>query len=146
MRCLAWSLRKGHNMGRWLDSARAVRAAMDLAGAQLNDAVALDAMAIYPAWEIGKAYAVNDRRRYGDFLYKCVQAHTSQADWTPDAVPALWVKISTEEWPEWVQPTGAHDAYNTGDKVTYNGNRYVSRIDANVYSPEAYPAGWEKQT
>ena len=118
---------------------------MDLAGAQLNDAVALDAMAIYPAWEIGKAYAVNDRRRYGDFLYKCVQAHTSQADWTPDAVPALWVKISTEEWPEWVQPTGAHDAYNTGDKVTYNGKRYVSRIDANVYSPEAYPAGWEEQ-
>ena len=132
-------------MGRWLDSARAVRAAMDLAGAQLNDAVALAAMAIYPAWEIGKAYAVNDRRQYGDFLYKCVQAHTSQADWTPDAVPALWVKISTEEWPEWVQPTGAHDAYNTGDKVTYNGKRYVSRIDANVYSPEAYPAGWEAQ-
>ena len=132
-------------MGRWLDSARAVRAAMDLAGAQLNDAVALGAMAIYPAWEIGKAYAVNDRRRYGDFLYRCVQAHTSQADWRPDVVPALWVKISTEEWPEWVQPTGAHDAYNTGDKVTYNGNRYVSRIDANVYSPEAYPAGWEAQ-
>ena len=119
---------------------------MDLAGAQLNDVVALDAMAVYPAWEIGKAYAVNDRRRYGDFLYRCVQAHTSQADWRPDVVPALWVKISTEEWPEWVQPTGAHDAYNTGDKVTYNGNRYVSRIDANVYSPEAYPAGWEKQT
>ncbi len=133
-------------MGRWLDGARAVRAAMDLAGAQLNDVVALDAMAVYPAWEIGKAYAVNDRRRYGDFLYRCVQAHTSQADWRPDVVPALWVKISTEEWPEWVQPTGAHDAYNTGDKVTYNGNRYVSRIDANVYSPEAYPAGWEKQT
>ena len=133
-------------MGRWLDGARAVRAAMDVAGAQLNDAVALDAMAIYPAWEIGKAYAVNDRRRYGVNLYKCVQAHTSQADWTPDAVPALWVKISTEEWPEWVQPTGAHDAYQKGDKVTYNGKRYVSRIDANVYSPEAYPAGWEKQT
>lgn len=132
-------------MGRWLDGARAVRAAMDLAGTQLNDASALGAMAIYPAWEIGEAYAVNDRRRYGDFLYKCVQAHTSQADWTPDAVPALWVKISTEEWPEWVQPTGAHDAYNTGDKVTYNGKRYVSRIDANVYSPEAYPAGWEAQ-
>ena len=50
-------------MGRWLDGARAVRAAMDLAGAQLNDVVALDAMAVYPAWEIGKAYAVNDRRR-----------------------------------------------------------------------------------
>lgn len=132
-------------MGRWLNGARAVRAAMDLAGAQLNDVVALDAMAIYPTWEIGKAYSVGDRVRHGEFLYRVVQAHTSQADWTPDVVPALWVKISTEEWPEWVQPTGAHDAYNTGDKVTYNGKRYVSRIDANVYSPEAYPAGWEAQ-
>ena len=132
-------------MGRWLNGARAVRAAMDLAGAQLNDVVALDATAIYPTWEIGKAYSVGDRVRHGEFLYRVVQAHTSQADWTPDVVPALWVKISTEEWPEWVQPTGAHDAYNTGDKVTYNGKRYVSRIDANVYSPEAYPAGWEAQ-
>ena len=132
-------------MGKWLNGAREVRAAMDTAGAQLDDAAALDAMAIYPVWEIGTAYAVNDRRRYGANLYKCVQAHTSQADWTPDATPALWVKISVEEWPEWVQPTGAHDAYNTGDKVTYNSKRYVSLIDANVYSPDAYPAAWEEQ-
>ena len=132
-------------MGKWLNGAREVRAAMDAAGAQLDDAAALDAMAIYPAWEIGTAYAVNDRKRYGANLYKCVQAHTSQADWTPDAVPALWVKVSVEEWPEFVQPTGAHDAYNTGDKVTYNSKRYVSLIDANVYSPDAYPAAWEEQ-
>ena len=132
-------------MGKWLNGAREVRAAMDAAGAQLDDAAALDAMAIYPAWAIGAAYAVNDRRRYGANLYKCVQAHTSQADWTPDATPALWVKVSVEEWPEFVQPTGAHDAYNTGDKVTYNGKRYISLIDANVYSPDAYPAGWEEQ-
>ena len=132
-------------MGKWLNGAREVRAAMDTAGAQLDDAAALGAMAIYPAWEIGAAYAVNDRRRYGANLYKCVQAHTSQADWTPDATPALWVKVSVEEWPEFVQPTGAHDAYNTGDKVTYNGKRYVSLIDANVYSPDDYPAGWEEQ-
>ena len=132
-------------MGKWLNGAREVRAAMDAAGAQLDDAAALDAMAIYPVWEIGTAYAVNDRRRYGANLYKCVQAHTSQADWTPDATPALWVKVSVEEWPEFVQPTGAHDAYNTGDKVTYNGKRYISLIDANVYSPDAYPAGWEEQ-
>ena len=132
-------------MGKWLNGAREVRAAMDAAGAQLDDAAALDAMAIYPAWEIGKAYAVNDRRRYGANLYKCLHAHTSQADWTPDATPALWVKVSLEEWPVFVQPTRAHDAYNTGDKVTYNGKRYVSLIDANVYSPDAYPAGWEEQ-
>ena len=132
-------------MGKWLNGAREVRAAMDAAVAQLDDAAALDAMAIYPVWEIGKAYAVNDRRRYGANLYKCVQAHTSQADWAPDATPALWVKVSVEEWPEFVQPTGAHDAYNTGDKVTYNGKRYISLIDANVYSPDTYPAGWEEQ-
>ena len=132
-------------MGKWLNGAQKVRNAMDAAGAQLDDAAALDAMAIYPAWEIGAAYAVNDRRRYGANLYKCVQAHTSQADWAPDATPALWVKVSVEEWPEFLQPTGAHDAYNTGDKVTYNGKRYVSLIDANVYSPDAYPAGWEEQ-
>ena len=132
-------------MGKWLNGAREVRAAMDAAGAQLDDAAALDAMAIYPAWEIGKAYATNDRMRYGANLYKCVQAHTSQADWTPDATPALWVKVSVEEWPEFVQPTGAHDAYNTGDKVTYNGKRYISLIDANVYSPDDYPQGWELQ-
>ena len=47
------------------------------------------------------------------------------------------------EWPEWVQPTGAHDAYQTGDKVTYNGQHYVSKIDGNVWSPDAYPPGWE---
>ena len=81
-------------MGKWLNGAREVRAAMDAAGAQLDDAAALDAMAIYPAWEIGAAYATNDRIRYGANLYKCVQAHTSQSDWTPDAVPALWVKVS----------------------------------------------------
>ena len=132
-------------MGKWLSGAREVRAAMDAAGAQLDDAAALGVMAIYPAWAVGEAYAVNDRRRYGVNLYKCVQAHTSQADWAPDATPALWVKVSVEEWPEFVQPTGAHDAYNTGDKVTYNGVRYISLIDGNVYSPDDYPAGWEEQ-
>lgn len=48
-----------------------------------------------------------------------------------------------EEWPEWVQPTGAHDAYNTGDKVSFNGKHYTSKIDGNTWSPEAYPDGWE---
>lgn len=131
-------------MGKWLNGAQKVRNAMNAAGAQLDDAAALDAMAIYPAWAVGEAYAAGDRRRYGEKLYKCVQAHTSQADWTPDATPALWVKISVDECPEWVQPTGAHDAYNTGDKVTYNGKRYISLIDGNVYSPDDYPAGWEE--
>ena len=67
--------------------------------------------------------------------------HTSQADWTPDATPALWVVVSIDEYPEWVQPTGTHDAYNIGDKVSYNGKHYVCTIDANTYAPDVY--GWE---
>ena len=130
-------------MGKWTQAAQRVREAMDAAGAWLDDVAALDAMAIYPAWETDAAYAIGQRVRYGDKLYKCVQAHTSQGDWIPSATPALWVRASIEEWPEWVQPTGAHDAYAKGDKVTYKGKRYISLIDGNTYSPDAYPAGWE---
>lgn len=130
-------------MGKWTNAAQEVRTAMDAAGAQLDDAAALDAMAIYPAWETDTAYAIGQRVRYGDKLYKCVQAHTSQGDWIPSATPALWVRVSIEEWPEWVQPTGAHDAYAKGDKVTYKSKRYISLIDGNTYSPDDYPAGWE---
>ena len=130
-------------MGKWTQAAQRVREAMDAAGAWLDDVAALDAMVIYPAWEADTAYAIGQRVRYGDKLYKCVQAHTSQGDWMPSATPALWVRVSVEEWPEWVQPTGAHDAYAKGDKVTYKGKRYISLIDGNTYSPDAYPAGWE---
>ena len=130
-------------MGKLLEAAQKLRAAMDIAGAKLDDATALDAMALYPLWKTDVAYAIGQRVRYGDKLYKCVQAHTSQGDWMPSATPALWVRVSVEEWPEWVQPTGAHDAYAKGDKVTYKGKRYISLIDGNTYSPDAYPAGWE---
>ena len=107
---------------------------------------------VYPAYEIGKAYAVNEMLIYGvnevgdPQLYRVAQAHTSQADWTPDATPALYTPIGlTEEgYPVWSQPSGAQDAYNTGDIVEYNGTLYKSIIDGNVWSPEAYPAGWEK--
>lgn len=132
-------------MGKWLEAARPVRAAMDVAGAALDDAAALEAMAVFKPWTAGTAYAADDRIRYGDSLYRCVQAHTAQADWTPDATPALWARVSVEEWPEWVQPTGAQDAYSIGDKVTYEGVRYVSLIDGNVWPPAAHPQGWEAQ-
>ena len=109
----------------------------------LPDEEAETVTALFPDWEDGKAYAVGDRVKYDGLLYRCVQAHTSQADWTPDVVPALWVRTSTEEWPEWIQPTGAHDAYNKGDKVSHNEKHWVSDIDANVYEPGVY--GWTEQ-
>lgn len=115
----------------------------DVAISYLDDDQAETVTALFPDWEDGKAYAVGDRVKYSGLLYRCVQAHTSQSDWTPDIVPALWVRTSTEEWPEWIQPTGAHDAYNQGDKVSHNEKHWVSDIDANVYEPGVY--GWTEQ-
>ena len=107
----------------------------------IEDETALRMREFYPEWAAGQAYTAGYKVQHGGTLYKCVQAHTSQADWTPDATPALWVVVSIDEYPEWVQPTGAHDAYNTGDKVSYNGKHYVCTIDGNAYAPDVY--GWE---
>lgn len=126
------------------NDAIAYRSKIEAAASTMTDETALTAIDLFPAWAVGKAYVVSDRVRYNGKLYKCVQAHTSQADWTPDAAPALWVAVSVDAWPEWVQPTGAHDAYNTGDKVSYNGKHYICTADANVYAPGVY--GWEEST
>ena len=99
---------------------------------------------LYPVWAAGMSYAADDLIAYGGTLYQVIQAHTSQADWTPDAVPALFVsKTPAGVIPDWVQPTGAHDAYNIGDKVIFEGRVYRSLIDGNTWSPAIYPAGWE---
>ena len=49
-----------------------------------------------------------------------------------------------EEYPEYIQPTGAHDAYNKGRKITYKGEKYICLIDGCVWAPDVYPQGWEK--
>ena len=121
------------------------RTSIERAAALQDDAAALENIDLYPIWKAGIAVAVGDRLRYEETLYKVIQAHTTQEDWTPDKTPALFVVVSLDEWPEWKQPTGAQDAYNKGDKVTYKGDHYISLIDGNVWSPEEYPAGWEKQ-
>lgn len=128
----------------YTERARALRPYIEKASVSLPDEDALQAVELFPQWVTGRAYAVDERLQYKNVLYRVVQAHTSQADWTPDITPALFVIVSLDEWPEFVQPTGAHDAYNKGDKVTFNGKHYVSLIDANVYSPTAYPAGWKE--
>ena len=121
--------------------AKQLRQLIEQLAVTLEDETALTGVELFPMWTIGRAYAVDDRVQYGGILYKCVQAHTSQADWTPDATPALWVVVSIDEYPEWVQPTGAHDAYNIGDKVTHNGKTWVSDVDNNVWEPGVY--GWK---
>ena len=121
--------------------AKQLRQLIEQLAVTLDDETALTGVELFPAWVVGKAYAINDRAQYNGTLYKCIQAHTSQSDWMPSATPALWKTVSVDEYPEWVQPTGAHDAYNIGDKVTYNGQRYVCTSNANVYAPDVY--GWQ---
>ena len=122
--------------------ALAYRQSIEQAAALQSDEKALENIYLYPLWEANMVVQVGERYRYGDTLYKCVQTHTTQADWTPDVTPALWVVVSLDEWPEWVQPTGAHDAYNQGDKVSHLEKHWVSDIDANVYEPSVY--GWSE--
>ena len=102
--------------------------------------------AIYPAWDgNGYSYFAGEKVSYKDKYYRCIQPHTSQADWTPDTAVSLWVNISdpAEEWPEWVQPTGAQDAYAKGDKVSHNGKHWISNVDDNVWEPGVY--GWSEE-
>lgn len=130
------------------------RRAMQLFTAGLTEEQALQVPGVYPVWAPQMAYAVGDIISYGvnsvgdPQLYKVVQAHTSQADWLPSATPSLYdaFGLNAEGYPLWSQPTGVHDAYNTGDIVDYNGTLYKSTIDGNVWSPDVYPAGWEVYT
>lgn len=122
--------------------------------ASLTDDAAMEIACVYDKWEPGKTYKAGAILRHatngvGDpQLYKVAQDHTSQADWTPDATPALYTPIglTKEGFPVWSRPTGAHDAYNTGDVVDYNGTLHQSTIDGNVYAPDEYPAGWSLYT
>lgn len=106
---------------------------------------------IYPEYKVGTAYKIGDKFKYGTNsvgdpqLYQVLQPHTSAAEWTLDTATSLYKKIgiSDEGIPIWVQPLGATDAYQIGDIVLYNGKKYESLINANAWSPDAYPAGWK---
>lgn len=119
--------------------------------ADTQSADMMEVASVFPKYQVCKAYKVKEVFSYGENgvgdpqLYQVLQAHTSAAEWTPDATASLYKKIGvTEEgYPEWVQPLGASDAYNTGDVVSYNGVLYESTIDGNVWSPDSYPAGWK---
>lgn len=106
-----------------------------------SDEQALAVSAIYPEWHVGVDYRVKQVCRYSGQLYRCVQAHTSQADWSPEAAPSLWDAITIDPdtgYDVWTQPSGAHDAYNVGDRVHWPGKDspiYMSRVNGNVWPP-----------
>ena len=105
----------------------------------------LEVAALFPVYEVGKAYSIGDIFTYKRSLYEVIQAHTSQADWPPDTTASLYKNHTPKgEIEDWRQPLGAHDAYMTGDRVLFNGEVYISKIDNNVWSPDVY--GWELET
>lgn len=119
-----------------------LRRMIEKASASLSDGDAYGVPELFPSWASGVFYTVNDRIRYEGILYKVLQNHTSQDNWTPDVTPALWTVVSLDEFPEWVQPTGAQDAYRFGYKVSHNDKHWVNTLDYNTYEPGVY--GWDE--
>lgn len=128
-----------------IEKARIMRPLIEKAvSAALSDTESLNAVSLFPAWVSGKTYEADERVKYDSVLYKCLQAHTSQDDWTPTAAASLWAKVlipDADVIPEWEQPDGTN-LYMAGDKVTHNSKTWVSDIDNNVWEPGVY--GWSE--
>ena len=104
-----------------------------------------DLATIYPPWKPGTPYKAGDVLSHENNLYSVIQAHTSQSDWRPENTASLFKQHTPPgEIPDWKQPAGAHDTYQAGDKVKFNGNIYESLINNNSWSPTAYPQGWKQ--
>ena len=130
-------------MNRYMQKAEEIRKAINKFAENQTDETLIDNKSAFRLWsgnglevEAGEIYLYNDE------LYRVVQNHTTQNDWTPDKTPALYTKISVEEFPQWRQPTGAQDAYKKGDKVTYDNKHWISTADNNVWQPGVY--GWDE--
>ena len=130
-----------------VDDARHLRSVIEQLSVNLDDEQAVEVVELFPIWKADTVYTAGDRVRYNDVLYKVLQGHTSQADWTPDGAVSLFAKvlIPSKDIPVWEQPTSTN-AYMTGDRVYYptaQDDVYKSLIDNNVWSPTAYPQGWK---
>lgn len=135
-----------------LQVAEQYKKALQMYAQTVTDEEALVIATVYPEYKVGKKYKANEVfasgvNNVGDpQLYRVLQEHTSQEDWIPSETPSLYkaIGLNDEGYPIWSQPTGVHDAYNTGDIVEYNGELYKSLVDGNVYAPDTYTDGWEK--
>ena len=126
--------------------AEAILAALVKLREGATDEQALSVPVLYPAWRYGVSYTAGQRVLYKSVLYKVLQDHTAQADWTPEAAPSLFSQVLIPDCgtiPEWVQPDSTNP-YAKGDKVTHKGKTWVSDIDNNVWEPGVY--GWTDAT
>lgn len=120
------------------------RRAIVQASESLSDEVASTVPDLFDEWNANTMYAVGDRRKYNGTLYRCLTAHQSQAQWTPDVSPSLWVRTDDPsiEFPPWVQPLGSTDAYALGAKVSHLDKHWISTVDSNIWEPSVY--GWDE--
>ena len=133
-------------MGNLVDLARKLRPYIEKAASNLDDADALEAVQLFPKWEPNIQYEKDERVRYENILYRCLQSHNSQESWTPLAAASLWAKVlipDPEVIPDWEQPDSTN-GYQIGDKVKFENKTYESLINNNIWSPAAYPAGWKE--
>ena len=125
-----------------IELARKLRPLIEKAAGSLDDADALEAVQLFPAWKADGTYAAGDRVSYNATLYRCLQPHTAQETWKPDVSPSLWAKVlipDPDVIPAWEQPDSTNP-YKMGDKVTHNGKTWESYSDNNVWEPGVY--GW----
>ena len=124
--------------------AETYRRSIEQAAISLDDATALTTPEMFRHWRPDEQVTQGERLYYSGNgkLYRVEQSHTTQEQWTPDITPALFTEVSVEEWPEWVQPTGAQDAYRIGDKVSHNDKHWICTLDYNTYEPGVY--GWDE--
>lgn len=131
-----------------VEKARKLRKVIEALSVNLDDTQALESKELFPLWSSEKEYAVDERVRYEDKLYKCLQAHTSQETWNPVDSPSLWAEVLIPDptiIPEWIQPDSTNP-YMKGDKVTHNGFVWESLIDNNVWEPsDSLPTLWSKE-
>lgn len=128
----------------YYENAKRLRPYIEKAAESLDDSDALNAVELYPEWKPDTSYDVDQRLRYVGVLYRVLQDHTSQNDWTPDVATSLFSQVlipDPDAIPEWVQPDSTNP-YMFGDKVTHNGKTWENTIDNNVWEPGVY--GWNE--
>lgn len=110
----------------------------------IDEVTATEHLDVFEVWGPNIKYTAGNLRKHNGVLYKCIQNHISQDDWTPDVAVSLWVVAGdpAEEWPAWSQPIGAMDAYMAGDKCSHNEKHWISNTDNNVWEPGVY--GWDE--
>lgn len=127
-----------------VDRAIELRTAIESLADRLEDTAALEVVELFPKWSVDTSYTTDKRVRYNDILYKCLQSHTSQAQWNPEDASSLWARVlipDPDVIPDWIQPSSTNP-YMIGDKVRHNNRVWISIIDNNVWEPGVY--GWNE--